>query len=109
MEFIVFCIKECPILSALLVGLILFMCIFYWAKHREAYFDEKRGRMRKKFCFDASAKNELIKIVAGIVFMTIALVGCNRCLSGPSVGNKDFNEWTGEPRDKDPFNYYNRR
>ena len=50
-------------------------------------------------------KGTILQIVGGVLLMFSTMVGCDKCLSPSPNASKDFNEWTGEPRNKTPFGY----
>lgn len=52
-------------------------------------------------------KGKILQIVGGVLLMFSIMAGCDSCLSGKV--NSGFNEFTGEPTNKDPFNHFNRR
>lgn len=103
MEFIIYCFEEHPIAS---IMIIIFATILIWHCVRTSISKEvnENGEEITKFRLSSDAK----KTILYAVFFSLALAGCNRCLQEFPNASKDFNEWTGEPKNKDPFNYYNR-
>lgn len=50
-------------------------------------------------------KPVLLQVISTIVLTIATCVGCDRCTRESPNASKDFNEWTGEPRNKTPFGY----
>lgn len=103
MDFIKYCCEEHPIAS---IMIIIFATILIWHCVRTSISKEvnENGEEITKFRLSSDAKRPSYMPC----FFSLALAGCNRCLQESPNASKYLNEWTGEPKNKDPFNYYNR-
>lgn len=85
------------VVTSVLFFIIFLMAFFFYPMDNIDNSDNSNGFWHKY---------KSLFIIAGVISLLLGVL-LNSCDPYAQV-DSGFNEWTGEPKNKDPFNYYNR-